>query len=199
MSKVGAMMISAFAHSLHRVVSRGERAGVAAIEFALYSTVFLAILAGTVDIGNLIFSEFQLDAQVAAGAQYAVIGASNVDSSSGASLASSVSTIVNNSRGSGAGWSNTVVINNGPSVTTTNGTPSSSGTAANADSCYCLTGTPGSWSWGGAQSCGNTCTGGGTAGKFVTITATRTIVPFFPSWAYFSNNTLARSAVVQTQ
>jgi Flp pilus assembly protein TadG len=194
------MALFRFFRRLSQASSRRERQGVAAVEFALYSVVFLAVLAGTVDIGNLIFSEFQLDATVSAGAQFAVVGASNVDSTSGATLASSISSVVNNGHGSGAGWSNTVVVNNGPTVTTSNGSASSSGTAGNADSCYCPTGTPGSWSWGASKVCGSGCTGGGIAGKFVSVTASRGITPFFPGWAYVTGSTtLTRYAMVQVQ
>jgi Flp pilus assembly protein TadG len=192
------MTIARLSRPVHRVLPFRDRRGVAAVEFALFSVVFLIILAGTVDIGNLIFSEFQLDATVAAGAQYAVVNASSVNSSNGATLASSVSTVVNSGHSS-TGWSNTVVVNNGPSVTTNNGSPNSSGTAANADSCYCPTGSPGSWSWGTSKTCGSSCTGGGKAGKFVTISATRSFTPFFPAWGFISNNTLSRSAMVQVQ
>jgi Flp pilus assembly protein TadG len=194
------MIFSHFGRRLCGAFSRRERQGVAAIEFALYSVVFLIVLAGTVDIGNLIFSEFQLDASVSAGAQYAVINASAVDSASGATLATSISAVVNNGYGSGSGWSNTVVVNNGPTVTTSNGSASSSGTANNANSCYCPTGTPGSWSWGTAKTCGSSCTGGGIAGKFVSVTANRGITPFFPGWAFVTGSTtLTRYAMVQVQ
>ena len=191
------MTITQFACRYCRAIAPGERKGVASVEFALYSIVFLILLAGTVDIGNLIFSEFQLDATVAAGAQYAVVNANNVNSTSGATLASSISAVVNNGHVSGDGWSNTVVVNNGPTTATSAGSPTSSGTASNADNCYCPTGSPGSWTWGSTVTCGAGCSGSGTAGKFVSITASRTYARFFPSWSFFSGNTLTRSAMVQ--
>jgi len=182
-----------------RAVSRRERTGVAAIEFALYSVVFLSILAGTVDIGNLIFSEFQLDASISSGAQYAVVNASLVESTDGPTLAKSISAIVNNSHTNSGGWTNTVVVNNGPTVTTTNDTASSSGTASNADSYYCPTGTPGSWTWGSAKTAGTSCGSNKIAGKFVTITSSRTLAPFFPAWGFVTNGTITRYAIVQVQ
>jgi len=192
------MTASQFLRRFHRAFSCRERQGVAAIEFALYAIVFLIILAGTVDVGNLIFSEFQLDATVAAGAEFAVVNSSSVNSTGGATLASSISAAVNNGHGSGAGWSNTVVVNNGPTVATSNGSASSSGTATNADSCYCPTGSPGSWSWGTSKTCGSSCTGGGIAGRFVSIAASRTITPFFPAWGFVTNGTtLNRYAIVE--
>ncbi|HVO26848.1 MAG TPA: TadE/TadG family type IV pilus assembly protein [Candidatus Margulisiibacteriota bacterium] len=187
------------ASRLLRALPFRDRRGVAAVEFALFSVVFLVILAGTVDIGNLIFSTYQLDATVSAGAQYAVVNATSVSSTNGATLASSISAVVNNGHGTGGGWSNTVVVNNGPTTTTSDGSPSSSGTALNADRCYCPTGSPGSWSWGSSQICGAGCGGGGIAGKFVSITATRTFTPFFPAWGILSGNTLTRTAMVQVE
>jgi len=187
-------MIKRFAIRLAR-----DRRAVAGVEFALNSIVFLIILAGTIDVGNMIFSAYQLDATVSAGAQYAVVSGSSVNSTSGATLANSISAIVNNGHGSGGGWSNTVVVNNGPTTATADGSASSSGTPVNADSCYCPSGTPGSWSWGGSQTCGASCAGGGIAGKFVSITATRTFTPFFPAWAIISSNSLTRTAMVQVQ
>ena len=187
------------ASRLLRALPFRDRRGVAAVEFALYSIVFLTILAGTVDIGNQIFSAYQLDATVSAGAQYAVVNAASVGSSGGATLASSISAVVNNGHSTGGGWSNTVVVNNGPSTTTSDGSASSGGTAANADSCYCPSGSPGSWSWGSSQTCGASCTGGGIAGKFVSITASHTFTPFFPTWGFISSNTLTRNAMVQVQ
>ena len=49
---------------LPRVLRAEENAGVAAIEFAIFATVFVIILAGTVDIGTLVYTASQLDAAV---------------------------------------------------------------------------------------------------------------------------------------
>jgi hypothetical protein len=99
-----------------------------------------------------------------------------VTSASGAALASNIATMVTTS--------GVVVVNNGPKVTITNGAPSSSGTATNANSCYCPTGSPTSWAWGSAVICGNACTGGGLAGKFVTVTASFNFTPLFLSYGF---------------
>jgi len=188
------MVLIHFVRRFPKVFSRHERNGVAAIEFALYATIFLVVLAGTVDIGNLIFAEFQLDNAVEAGAEYALVNNAAATSSGGVTLANSISSIVNNGHGSGGGWSNTVVVNNGPTTTTSNGSPTASGTAGSAASCYCPTGSPGSWTWGAAKTCNSSC----TAGVFVSIVATRNIAPFFPAWGFVTNSTtLTRSAMVQ--
>ena len=63
-----------------RPLAARENEGVAAVEFALCATVFLTILAGTVDIGLLLYTTSKLDAAVSAGAQYAENNASLVSS-----------------------------------------------------------------------------------------------------------------------
>jgi Flp pilus assembly protein TadG len=159
-----------------------EDAGVAAIEFAIYATVFLTILAGTVDIGLLLFTNSQLDAAVSAGAQYAVNNAALV-ASNPSGLNTNISAIVDNANGTG--WATgTVNVNNSNDPT----------------NCYCPTGTPGNWSWGSTATCGNSCgAGSGIAGQFVTITASRSVSPLFPAFGFVQNGTISRSALVETQ
>ncbi|HZB94021.1 MAG TPA: TadE/TadG family type IV pilus assembly protein [Stellaceae bacterium] len=172
--------------------------GVAAIEFALFAMVFLILLAGTIDLGNALYTEFELDSAVSAGAQVAAISGASVNSTSASTLATSIATTVANANGSG--WANvTVVVNNGPSASISGGSTSSGGTATNADNYYCLTGTPANWSWGGSLAQGTACSGGGTAGQFVTITAQRTVTSFFPHFGFVPKGALIQSAAVETQ
>jgi Flp pilus assembly protein TadG len=165
-----------------RQVLARENAGVAAVEFAILSTVFLTLLAGTVDIGLLLYTEFQLDSAVNASAQYAVNNAATV-SSNPSSLSSDISNLVS-SLNNGSGSSNTVNVNNNNDGT----------------HCYCPTGSPGSWSWGSAVTCGSSCaSGGGVGGQFVTITANRNISSIFPTFGFVPNGTISRSVLVETQ
>jgi Flp pilus assembly protein TadG len=181
-----------------RVLSRQENTGVAAIEFAVYATLFVTVFAATVDLALLMFVEFQMDSAVAAGAEYAALNSASVNSTSGASLASSISNVVANANG--ASWEDgTIVVNNGPTVTVTGGSSAANGTASNADNCYCPTGSSASWSWGGAVTCGSACTGGSVAGKFVTIAARRSFTALFPQFGFVQNGTITQSALVQTQ
>ncbi len=164
-----------------RILTAQEAAGVAAIEFAVYATVFLMIVAATVDIGLLLFTNSELDAAVSAGAQYAVNNAAMVLSNP-SGLNTDISAIVDNANGSS--WAtSTVNVNN----------------SNDATGCYCPTGTPGSWNWGSAVSCGSACAGNGVAGQFVTITASRTISPMFPAFGFVQNGAISRSALVETQ
>lgn len=173
--------------------------GVAAVEFALVLPIFGVLLAGIVDLGNVLYARFRLDSAVSAAADYVEVNASSVSSTGGATLAVNAATIVQSSQGSS--WANaSVTINNGPVATINNGNTTSSGTAANADSCYCPTYAGGATTWGGAVSCGSACpTGSTTAGKFVTITASRTYTPLFSTYGIVQNGTISSSATVQTQ
>ena len=79
--------------------------------------------------------------------------ANNVNATNGQNLASDIAGIVANSAKVGSYLTPaevTVVVNNGPATTITNGVPANSGTPANADSYYCPTGSPPTWSWGSA-------------------------------------------------
>jgi Flp pilus assembly protein TadG len=181
-------------HSIRRLAA-GADSGIAAVEFAILVPVFLILLMGTTDLGQMLYAYYELDQ---AGAEYAALNAANVTSTNGAALASSVATIVESANGSS--WANdTIVVNNGPTVTVTGGTAVSSGTASNADSYYCLTGSPGSWSWGTANATQVSCAGGGTAGKFVTVTATYSYHPVLKIYTFITDSTLSQSSVVQTQ
>ena len=59
---------------------------VALVEFALLSPLFGVLLAGTIDLSGVLYTKFRLDDSVAAGANYALINAASVNSSSGASI-----------------------------------------------------------------------------------------------------------------
>lgn len=157
---------------LPRILRERADNGVAAIEFALLATAFLVVLAGVVDVGSFIYTTAQLDAAVSTGAQYAELNPT--------ASASEISGIVNNTNGNG--WAtSTVNINN-----------------SDATGCYCPTGTPGNWSFGTSVSCQSACGGGGVAGQFVTITATRNFTSMFPSFG-LTPGTISRSAIVETK
>jgi Flp pilus assembly protein TadG len=165
-----------------RVLSARENAGVAAIEFAIYALVFSMVVAAVVDIGLLLFTKSELDAAVSAGAEYAANSASLV-ASDPSGLNTNISDIVNNANGTS--WASaTVNVNN----------------SNDTSGCYCPTGTPNNnWSWGTAQTCGASCSGGGAAGQFVTITASRTVSPLFPAFGFVQSGSITSNAVVETK
>jgi Flp pilus assembly protein TadG len=175
-----------------------DEAGAMAAEFALIAPIFALILVGAVDFGGVLYVEFGLNAAVSAAADYTLVKASNVSSANGAALASQLVSITSSSHATN--WATaTVVVNNGPSATGTSSSTTTSGTAANADLCYCPTISGSTVTWGAAVTCGAACAGGSLAGKFVTISAARTYAPIFGSFGIVTNNAIASSTVVQVQ
>lgn len=176
------MNLPARAKHLLRVLSARENAGVAAIEFAFLTTVLMTILAGIIDVGRLLYTEFELDTAVSAGAQYALNNASMVGSSPG-TLSSNISSIVDNLNGSG--WAtSTVNVNNSDDAT----------------HCYCPSGSPGNWTWGSTVSCGSACASGtGVGGQFVTIVANRSITPIISYFGFVKSGEVSRSVIVETE
>lgn len=180
---------------------------VAAVEFALLAPIFVLMFAAIVDLGNALWTWCRLEEAVAAGTDYALVNggvnSNYVTAANGQDLASYIAGIVANSAKVGSYLTPadvTVVVNNGPATTITNGVPANSGTPANANSYYCPTGSPPTWSWGSAYgTAGTACTGGGTSGKFVTVTASYNFTPFFASYAFVTNGLMTAGAVVQTK
>jgi Flp pilus assembly protein TadG len=182
--KVGCMPMRFYTHvrRMLRVLAPHANAGVAAVEFAFCSTILLTAVAGTVDIGLLLYTEFELDTAVNAGAQFAANNAATVGSNP-STLNSDISSIVDNLNGTG--WAtSTVDVNNNNDTT----------------GCYCPSGTSGNWTWGSTGTCGTSCpSGGGIYGQFVTVTARRSISPIFTAWGFVSAGTATRSVLVETQ
>jgi Flp pilus assembly protein TadG len=184
--------------ALRRLLSARENDCVAALEFALLTPVFLIVFAGTVDLGSALYTRTMLESAVAAGTNFALVQNSQVNSTNGATLASNIATLVANNN-SGTAPSVSVVVNNGPSEAISSGTPTTSGTAANANLYYCPTGSPSSLTWGSSVSSGSSCTGGGSAGQFVRVSASYNFTAFFSSYGFVPNGTITVASVVQTQ
>ncbi|HEY5411889.1 MAG TPA: TadE/TadG family type IV pilus assembly protein [Caulobacteraceae bacterium] len=176
-----------------------DRRGVAAVEFALISPTVILILVALIDLGGMLYTRFQLDASLSAAANYAMVNATSANSTSGAGLASTLAGLI--SSGQSSNWANSsVTVNAGPQAGSAGGTVSTSGSASSADSCYCPTGTAASVTWGGSQTCGATCTGGGYAGKFVLLSASRSYTPIFSGYGLVSQaGTMTADSLVQVQ
>jgi Flp pilus assembly protein TadG len=69
-------------------------------------------------------------------------------------------------------------------------------TTYSGTSCYCLTGTPPALA---AQTCGTPCADASVPGKYVSVTASYTYTPIFPSFGLIPNSQLSESAVVRVQ
>jgi Flp pilus assembly protein TadG len=187
-----------FFKRLRKFLATRHDDGVAALEFALISPAFVLVLAGIVDLGGVVSAKFRLDTAIAAASNYVLVNNSQVSSSQGAALATNIASIV--TTGDTTTTANgTVVVNDGPTVTVSAGTSTSSGTAASADLCYCPTGSPSSLTWGSAVTCGSTCPSGLLAGKFVLISANYTYLPVFTSYNFINGGVVYSGALVQTQ
>lgn len=184
---------------LARLTSRlANRDGAAAVEFAILAPILVLVLAGAVDFGGVVFTRFGLDNTVSSAANYALNAKASVNGTSGGTLAQTISAVISNS---GATQINgTVTINNGPMATITNGVATISGTAANANSCYCPTRSGATITWGSAATCGSACDGGGKAGKFVVISVSRTYTPFFSNYGFIDEDQqISTMTVAQTE
>jgi len=175
-----------------------QRQGTAAVELALIAPLMLTLFAGIIDFARAYAEEIELSNAVASAAQYALLNVASINSGSAATLAATLSGIVANSNG--AAWAGAAVtVNDGATSTVASGTTSSSGTAANANSCWCPTGKSAAWAFGATATCGTACAGGTLAGKFVTVTGTRQFKAIFGNYGLISNTTLTQSAIVQAQ
>ncbi len=183
---------------LDRGGALSDERGSAAVEFAIIAPILGLMLAGVADFGGVVFVKFRMESAVSAGANYAIVNASKVTATNASDLASKISAVVANSGSSSTG-TNTVVVNNGPSATTDAGAVTTSGTASNADSCFCPTVVSSTLTWGSAAACGSTCGSGGTAGKFITITANRNYSPLFSSYGIVKSGSVSVKVTVQVQ
>lgn len=177
----------------------GARSGVAAIEFVLTAPILSVLFIGSIDAAQLFMGQLKLSSAVFAGADYALVNASDVSSAAGAqTLANTIATIVGTINGAGSA-SGTVVVNNGPTATFTGSSSISGGTASNATLFYCLTGSPGAWVWGTGQASSASCgTNQAASGKFVTISATASVTPLIAGLS-FTPATIHQSVAVQVQ
>lgn len=172
--------------------------GVSTVEFAVGAPVILLILAGTMDLGRALMTKFEVTSAISASTNYALLNADRINADSGATLAGEIATVAASSLQTGTG-DVTVVINNGASLRVLNGVPAETGTAANADLCYCPTMSGYTVTWGSSKTCGSACSGGGVAGKFVTITASKPYTPMFTNYGIVEGDAITVRAIVQPQ
>jgi Flp pilus assembly protein TadG len=186
--------------SILRLFDWREKACIAALEFALLAPTFVLTFAAVVDLGSALYTWSRIEGALAAGSNYAVVKYGVITDASLASSAATFvaqSTFVNPTTNTGTAANVTVVVNNGITYTLTAGVGASSGAAS--ASCYCPTGSPTSWTWGSAVVCGSACAGGGTAGKFVAITASESFTPFFAGYNFVHSGSMTDGVMVQTQ
>ncbi|MFY9834780.1 MAG: pilus assembly protein, partial [Methylocystis sp.] len=162
---------------------------------------YILVIGGVIDIGRAISMEFNLSSGVSAAASFALNNTSSSNSTNGQTLANNLANILASSYSTG--WANaTVVVNNGPSASITNGGAIvTSGTASNANSFYCPTGSVKvGITWGSSYtSAGTSCsTGGPVSGQYIVLSATKSFTALILPPSIISNS-FTVSAVVQVQ
>lgn len=173
-----------------------HRGGAAALEFVLMANVLLLTLAAVGDLGLVLYRRVQLGKSLSAASSYAIGQSARANSTAGSALAGDIAEVAFSTAGSNVLSTADVIVNNGPAVSKTGASKVPSGTAANADSCYCPSGT----SLGAAVSCDGSCAGSSARpGKFVEITVSRNHSPIFSDYGIVSNNAISLTSVVQVQ
>ncbi|AVA24573.1 TadE/TadG family type IV pilus assembly protein [Rhizobium sp. LEGMi198b] len=172
--------------------------GNAAVEFALIAPVFILILAGSLDLGMLIFSRFQLEATVSDSASYAMVNADLVDGKDGSDLATKIATMIASEYAAGDTQAS-VNVNNGAVANYNGAKIVISGNVSQADACYCPSGSASSLDWGSQQSCGSSCPDGGRAGRFVSVMVKQAYTPLFSGYGLVKGDFIDASAIVRTQ
>lgn len=201
---------------LLRAVCR-DRRGASAIEFAIMGTVYCIVLAGVVNVSGAVYIRFQIETAVASAQSYALQQAANVNSTSAAALGASLARLAHHAAGTIQPESD-IDVNDGaedqdPETTSGTGPWSStdddgdasgdvvtaSGTASQADSCYCPTVAGNAVTWGTAKTCGSTCSSGGLAGKYVFIKAVATYTPLIPVSGVITSSTLTCATLTRVK
>jgi Flp pilus assembly protein TadG len=177
-----------------------DRKGVSAVEFAMIAPVFLIIIAGIVDVGGVLYTKYRLNAAISAGSNYALVNGQDIGEDNGSTLALNIAKLLaGQESNTGSGAEATVAVNNGTQIVMSGGTATSSTMPGNATSCYCPQISNNAVTWGTAKTCGSACSGGGIAGKFVTIKISRPFAPMFGSYGVIDEGQISISAVVQGQ
>ncbi len=190
-------------HQIHAILRqvgclRRARQGVAAVEFIMLAPVLFVMILAVVDLGNVLYAKFRLTDGVAAASTYALTKAADISTSSAHDVAQAAATLAGNSNG--PGWARaTVVVNNGPIGTSSGDGASATNTNPSTTNglCYCPTSRT---DFGSSKICGIACGSGGTAGRYVIVTARRSYSPVFSSYGVVGpDGFITISQMVQTE
>ncbi len=158
---------------------RGDRRGVAAVEFAIVAPVLLLMLGGVTDFGLLMSGKSQLANGVAQGVQYALLVGPSVSSATVKSI------VQTGSSRSG--------VQPAVSVTVT------------GPACYCVSGQPAALSTSSTAlsptyTCTGSCPGTTTSPQaFLVIQASYTYQPLMPLYSQLASPTVAETVTVKLQ
>lgn len=175
-----------------------DRSGASAIEFAILAPLLIVMMAVSIDLGAMIYTRFKLEAAVSDGAAYAIANADRVNASDASNLATQVTALILN-QSTTSGLTANVTVNNAGVASYKDNKIALSGTASNADSCYCPTGDASSLTWGNAVTCLSSCPNGDTAGKYVEISVKEAYSPIFYGYGLLGDGHISAQAVVRTK
>ena len=174
-----------------------NRRGAVAVEFAIVAQVFALIFVGTAEFGLIYLKRLQLNNTLATATNYAMVNPAAVSASGGAALAATLAAMLAND-GIATPAQVRIVVNSGPQRSIVNGVATTAGTAADADRCYCPTGTT-SVVWGAAVTCSSACANGLRAGKFVELRVSRPHVALFGGFHEVVDGKVSAVSLVQTE
>ena len=162
---------------------RGSRHGIAAVEFALLTPVFLLLCVSMLDIVFAFSLKMRIANATTAAAAYALANGRSLTASTLSGFQTDLSSIVTGS------------ISTTPTVTVLYNNSSSS---ANIGNFYCLSGYPATWTL--AASASTSCGSNVLAGQFITITVTATYSPLFLNDSLMTGLTsITDTAIVRVQ
>ncbi|HEV7418197.1 MAG TPA: TadE family protein [Tianweitania sediminis] len=174
-----------------------DKHGVSAVEFALVAPIFLLLLAGTVEIGGMMFTRFQLNSAISAGATYSVLNGSTLSATTANTVVTNTAAVVAGNTSSQVAVA--VTINNGYTRTVSGGQAATSGSASQADQCYCPTRSGATLTWGATTTCEASCPNGSLAGKFIMITATKPYQSMFGGFSLVEDGQISVATMAQVK
>ena len=170
-----------------------DRRGVSAVEFALIAPVFLIILAGVIDVGQMMQIRSELNTAVSAGANRVLLNGGGLASGTAAAIASDVAFV---SAADVPGVTAKVTVNNAFSISMTGRAASASGQASVADQCFCPTAQGTAVDWSVPVSCGAPCPKSDEyAVKFLEISVSRPYSAMFGGYGFLGDSIGVKTTV----
>lgn len=154
-----------------------DQRGASAIEFALVTPLMLLLLAAMVDFGFLVHTRSTVETATSSAMSYALARGQDLDAGNAPAYVATVADIA--SRQLGADVSIDVVLNRSLTASLTDAGLTQSGSGDAARQCYCPASSAGKTDWGSPARCNAPCPGGGFAGRFLLIRASRPYQPLF--------------------
>lgn len=167
---------------------RRNRRGASAIEFALIAPLILLLLAAVVDFGLLVHNRSTLETATSSAISYALAKGQDLKASNALTYAATIADIA--SRQLDADVTVDVILNRTLATSRTEAGLTQDGPSSAANLCYCPTRSAGTIDWGDSTRCNGPCSGGGFAGRFLTIRATKHYQPLFLEFGLISEGNI---------